>query len=150
MEYFLRAFVTGTAWSAAALQTAKFIGKGTYMSRKVKEWSKSYILDRENLPLAKYGGNSTRSRIDDEDLKEELLVHLQSLGKYISATAVINYLAQPDVQQRFKLTKSISLATAQRWMENCGFRWTTARNGQYVDGHEREDVVEYRQNKFLP
>jgi hypothetical protein len=32
MEYFLWAFVTGTAWSAAALQTAKFIGKGTYIS----------------------------------------------------------------------------------------------------------------------
>ncbi|KAF8546934.1 hypothetical protein OG21DRAFT_1490679, partial [Imleria badia] len=34
MEYFLRAFVNGTAWSAAALQTAQFIGKGPYMSRK--------------------------------------------------------------------------------------------------------------------
>ncbi|KAI5984151.1 hypothetical protein EDD15DRAFT_2310938 [Pisolithus albus] len=35
-------------------------------------------------------------------------------------------------------------------MERTGYSWTTARNGQYVDGHEREDVVEYRQNKFLP
>ncbi|KAG1802322.1 uncharacterized protein BJ212DRAFT_1286067, partial [Suillus subaureus] len=51
--------------------------------------------------------------IDDEDLKEELLVHLQSLRKYISATAIIDYLAQPDVQQHFKLTKNISLATTQ-------------------------------------
>ncbi|KAG0699191.1 hypothetical protein DFH29DRAFT_877496 [Suillus ampliporus] len=75
MEFFLRAFVTGALWSAAALQTAQFVGKGTYVSRKVREWSKSYILDRENLPFAKYGGKWTRSWIDDEDLKEELLMY---------------------------------------------------------------------------
>ncbi|KAG1719170.1 uncharacterized protein EDB91DRAFT_1031290, partial [Suillus paluster] len=80
----------------------------------------------------------------------ELLVHLQLLGKYISATAVIDYLAQPDVQQCLKLTKTISLATAQHWMENCGFRWTTAQNRQYVNDHKQEDIVRYQQNQFLP
>ncbi|OJA21652.1 hypothetical protein AZE42_13631, partial [Rhizopogon vesiculosus] len=103
------------------------------MSRTVRQWSKAYILDQGNLPLSKCSGDWTKSRLNDEDLKEELLTHLQSLGKYITATAVVDYLARPD-----------------RWMENCGFRWTTAKNGQYVDGHERSDVVNYRQNKFLP
>jgi hypothetical protein len=86
----------------------------------VREWLKSYILDCENVPLAKYGGKWMRSWINDEDLREELQAHLQSLRKYVSATAIINYLAQPDVQQHFKLTKSVSLAAAQQWMENCG------------------------------
>ncbi|KAG1747844.1 uncharacterized protein EDB91DRAFT_1048115, partial [Suillus paluster] len=120
------------------------------MSRTVRQWSKTYILDRGNLPLSKCSGDWTKSRINDEDLKEELLTHLQSLGKYVTAIAVVNYLARPDVQQRYQLSKTISLVTAQHWMENCGFRWTTAKNGQYIDGHEREDVVNYRQNKFLP
>ena len=31
-----------------------------------------------------------------------------------------------------------------------GYRWTSQLSGQYVDGHEREDVVAYRQNVFLP
>ncbi|KIJ10549.1 hypothetical protein PAXINDRAFT_164241 [Paxillus involutus ATCC 200175] len=150
MEYFLRAFVNGTPWSAAALQTAQFIGKGPYMSRKVRQWTKAYILDGENLPLSKCGGAWTKSRIADEDLKQELLTHLQSLGKYVAATAVIEYLQRLDVMRRYQLTKSISLVTAERWMKTCGFRWTVARGGQYVDGHEREDVVFYRQNVFLP
>ncbi|KAG1765058.1 hypothetical protein EV702DRAFT_948116, partial [Suillus placidus] len=137
-------------WSSAALQTAKFVGKGTHMSRTVRQWSKAYIVDRGNLLLSKCSGDWTKSRINDEDLKEELLMHLQSLGKYVTAIAVVNYLARPDVQQRYQLSKTISLVMAQRWMENCGFRWTTAKNGQYVDGHEREDVMNYRQNKFLP
>jgi hypothetical protein len=35
-------------------------------------------------------------------------------------------------------------------MKKLDYRWTkTGLKGQYVDGHEREDVVSYRQNVFL-
>jgi len=53
MEYFLHTYVQGTGWSVAALQTAQFVGKGPYMARKVREWSKVYIQDRKNLPMSK-------------------------------------------------------------------------------------------------
>jgi len=45
---------------------------------------------------------------------------------------------------------SISLTTARRWMTKLGCSWTDTPSGQYVDGHEREDVVNYQQNVFLP
>ncbi|OAX33831.1 hypothetical protein K503DRAFT_836237 [Rhizopogon vinicolor AM-OR11-026] len=150
MEYFLRAFINGAIWSNAALQTAQFVGKGPYLSRKLRVWSKAYIEDRENLPLSKSSQEWSNSRIEDEDLKEELRIHLQSLGKYVTASALVKYLAKPDIQLRYNLSQTISLKTAERWMMSCGFRWTTAQNGQYIDGHEREDVVDYRQNRFLP
>jgi len=35
-------------------------------------------------------------------------------------------------------------------MKRLGYRWTTNPSGQYVDGHERKDVVDYRQKTFLP
>jgi hypothetical protein len=35
-------------------------------------------------------------------------------------------------------------------MHKLGYRWTFQPGGQYVDGHERADVVNYRQNVFLP
>ncbi|KAJ2970674.1 hypothetical protein NUW54_g12678 [Trametes sanguinea] len=35
-------------------------------------------------------------------------------------------------------------------MHQLGFRWRKAPHGQYVDGHEREDVVKYRQEVYLP
>ena len=35
-------------------------------------------------------------------------------------------------------------------MENLGYDWTNSPTGQYVDGHELVDVVDYRQNVFLP
>lgn len=31
-----------------------------------------------------------------------------------------------------------------------GYRWMQEPSGQYVDGHERADVVDYRQTKYLP
>lgn len=77
-------------------------------------------------------------------------MHLQSIGKYVTANHIVCYLNEPDVQKRWKIKKTISLATAQRWMHRMGYRWTNQPSGQFVDGHERADVVAYRQNVFLP
>jgi len=35
------------------------------------------------------------------------------------------------------------------WMKKLGYRWTTIPGSQYVDGHERKDIVDYRQKTFL-
>jgi hypothetical protein len=35
-------------------------------------------------------------------------------------------------------------------MNKMGYHWKREPKGMYSDGHEREDVVNYRQNVFLP
>ncbi len=35
-------------------------------------------------------------------------------------------------------------------MKKEGFRWTKYKKGLYLDGHERPDVVEYRQKQYIP
>jgi hypothetical protein len=35
-------------------------------------------------------------------------------------------------------------------MRTLGYRFVRNHRGQYVDGHERDDVVHYRQHVFLP
>lgn len=47
-------------------------------------------------------------------------------------------------------TRGISLRTARRWLWREGFRYTEHKKAVYYDGHERPDVVHYRQNIFLP
>jgi hypothetical protein len=42
----------------------------------------------------------------------------------------------------------ISSRTARRWLNQLGFSWRDIRKGVFFDGHERDDVVEYRR-KFL-
>ncbi|KIL54686.1 hypothetical protein M378DRAFT_1052139 [Amanita muscaria Koide BX008] len=112
-------------------------------------WTRSFISDRKEIPENRYGcGN--KSAIDDEDLAQDIHLHLQTIGKYIKADDIVQYCAKPAILARLKRTKTICLATAQRWLEKMGYQWKRNLKGQYVDGHERPDVVDYRQRVFLP
>ena len=39
---------------------------------------------------------------------------------------------------------SISLSTAQHWLAKLNWKYRNKSNGIYIDGHERDDVVAYR------
>ena len=54
----------------------------------------------------------------------------------------------PRIQM--KVVRGISLQTARCWLHKEGFRYTVHKKALYFNGHEREDVTEYRQNSFLP
>jgi hypothetical protein len=49
-----------------------------------------------------------------------------------------------------KVERGISLSTARHWLYREGFRYMSHRKGHYFDGHDRPDVVHYRQEHFLP
>ena len=54
----------------------------------------------------------------------------------------------PHVRQHHpSVRQEISAVTATRWLHklhNLGFYPTSTKKGFYIDGHERQDVVEYR------
>ena len=153
MRIMLSGYVGGQSWMAASLRSAQVMERGyhcgAYAATKIRSWTRAFIVDRKILPISNYG-TWTVSRLDDENLAQELLLHLQGIGEYVKAQDIITYLADPDTRARFQLKKNIHLATAQRWMHKLRYRWTKKPSGQYVDGHERPDVVAYRQNVFLP
>ncbi|KAH9910652.1 uncharacterized protein BXZ73DRAFT_20922, partial [Epithele typhae] len=84
------------------------------------------------------------------ELKLALELHSQGVGMYVQAQDIVSFMAFPGNLVRFGLTKLVSHTTAKRWMHKLGRFWKHEPTGQYVDGHEREDVVNYRQKKFLP
>ncbi|GAA5920003.1 hypothetical protein JCM5296_007382, partial [Sporobolomyces johnsonii] len=45
---------------------------------------------------------------------------------------------------------AFSLSSAKRWLRKLGYRRHKIQKGLYVDGHERADVLEYRNDVFLP
>ncbi|KAF8575281.1 hypothetical protein K439DRAFT_1623731, partial [Ramaria rubella] len=63
---------------------------------------------------------------------------------------VISYFHRIDVQERLKVKKIPSERTARRWMHIMQYRYGKTPHGMYVDGHERQDVVDYRTHIFLP
>src|SRR5882672_8601473 len=88
--------------------------------------------------------------IQDEDLAEEIHIHLQSLGKkYLRSLDIVEYLDKPEVKVRLRLKKTSSECTALRWMHAMEYWYGVCKNGMYVDGHERADVIKYRMDVFL-
>jgi len=136
-------------WTSASLQAAHAQQSTPYRARNLRKWSKAFINDRKALPLSEHG-KSSKSRIDDDDVATDIALHLQGLGQYVRAQDIVHYLQQPGVKERLQIKKVPHLATAKRWMQKMGYRWTKKPSGQYVDGHERDDVVYYRQTIFLP
>ncbi|KAJ6522151.1 hypothetical protein B0H19DRAFT_973643 [Mycena capillaripes] len=120
-------------------------GSKTWLGRKIREWTISFCEDKKNLPSHKYG-RFNLSILSDEDIAGDIFLHLESLGKFVSAKVIVGYVASPEFQARLRIERKISIRTAQRWMKKMGYRWRRELKGMYSDGHEREDVVHYRQN----
>lgn len=119
------------------------------MARRLREWVRAMVEDKTDLPISLYGRWNS-SILEDEDLAQEIHLHLQGIGQYVSAADIVRYVATDEMQERLNLKKTITQRTARNWMRRIGYRWRKTPKGQYKDGHEREDVVTYRQNVFLP
>lgn len=73
----------------------------------------------------------------------------KATGGYLKAQDIVEIVASPKLQEIFErkgISKpSISIRTALRWLEKLGWTYGKLKHGMYLDGHERLDVVEYRQ-----
>jgi hypothetical protein len=94
-----------------SLWTAKAHEKGGWLAGQLWEWVKAYILDWNDPPLNIYGTWNS-SVLEDGDFKTELLLHLKSIGKYVRAMDIVDYVKKPGVLVRLKLKKPISLTIA--------------------------------------
>jgi hypothetical protein len=136
------------SWMGASEIAAKMQGRGTSYARRIRAWAINFLKWR-TLPLHQL--NQKRGTIiDDEDIAEELKTRMtEKAGKgFLKAQDVVDVVASPKMQEVFALKgiskPSISLKTALRWLENLGWTYGKLKNGMYLDGHERSDVVEYR------
>ena len=81
---------------------------------------------------------------------------MQEIKKELSKTAKAGFIKAQDLcdivagkrlQSKFAqmgIEKSgISLSTAQRWLEKLKWRYGKVKNGMYIDGHKRDNVVAY-------
>ena len=80
-----------------------------------------------------------------QEIREELLEKLEA--GFIKAQDVCNIVASEKLQILFSWLgidkPSISLTTAQRWLAKMKWHYGKTKNGMYIDGHERGDVVAY-------
>ena len=129
-------------WTAASLHTANYLEKKPYHAQLLRERVQAFMEDSEDLPYNPYRAWSNSVLDHDETLAQDIHLHLQRIRKYVRAEDLVDFMDTPEMQEWTKLDKRISVSTAQRWMKKMDYRWTkTGLKGQYVDGHEWEDIV---------
>ena len=137
-------------WTEASELAATALGCGRTFARKIRSWVIEFErqeMDYAALPLTRHGRFDTR-RLFDKDLTrkiQEYLLQLRKTKLHFKAEDVMDFVASPEMQAAMgtKAT-SISKAMAQRWLKRMDWRYGKAPNGMYINGHERDDVVEYR------
>jgi hypothetical protein len=70
------------------LYIQQMIMGGTQQARQLCKWARDYIADCGCLPINIYGTWNS-SIFEDEDFASELLLHLQSIGKYVRAMEIV-------------------------------------------------------------
>ena len=136
-------------WCQASLVASKIQGHGIHHAQSIRTWIHSF-LNCSKLPLHRYG-HFHPTVLDGEDFSRGITLYLLEISKKSSVHAqdIVDYVQLPDVQEKLGgsgLKSKISLRTAQRWLRKLGWRYGRKRNGMYIDGHERVDVVNYRKD----
>jgi hypothetical protein len=137
------------SWKRASEIVAKSEGRGTTRARSIRQWVANFVRTRE-LPSHQHG-RIRMSVLNDEVLAQEIkrvLGEKAKISTFLTAADVQEVVSSPDIQAQFTQAginrPSISKSTACRWLGKLGWRHGRHQNGMYFDGHEREDVVEYR------
>ena len=139
-------------WRQASVVVAKWQGKGVCHAKTIRQWIHQFI-NHGKLPIHHNKGSQS-TILEDEDIALEIQLKLaeHAKDKYIKALDVVEIVASQEIQERLKTSgiekQQISERTARQWLRKFKWRYSQKKKGMYIDSHEREDVVAYRQ-KFV-
>ena len=135
-------------WREATMVVAKAQGHGSTRARSTRTWVLDFVREG-TLPLHSYG-YTRKTVLEDEEVLQEIQKALSEKSKsgLIKAQDVCDIVASEDLQNLFSRLgihkPGISMSTAQQWLAKLKWRYSKMKNGMYIDGHERDDVVTYR------
>ena len=132
---------------------AELVGNYVCSDKKtVRTWRMQFYKNVGSFPLSSKGKYVRPSVLDEEDIKERAIAWLRhnmyskktqvtahSFMKFINEDLLPSYSDLPE-----NAPTQISLRSAYRWLHKIGFGYQEYKQGTFVDGHERSDVVKYR------
>jgi hypothetical protein len=138
----------------AAELAGVMVGKS---DKTIQEWRKQFF-ENDGMITETEQGQYERSGIvwSSEELNRKATVFIRenanvkgqpnrTVGKFcqwVNDNLLVNTTLEPGFPQK------IGIETARKWMHELGFSVVQKKKGTFVDGHERDDVVNYR-NIFL-
>ena len=124
-----------------------FPGKSQqFQARKIRKWAQHFLRTRR-LPEHRQGKHiKSKSLIYEEDIAGHCRRFLKAqIFDSLTARSFANWVTDKlhlvaDLPRQL----SISESTAIRWMHHLGMDYIRYSKGLYIDGHERPDVIAYR------
>ena len=119
-------------------------------AQKIRQWASCYLAHKE-LPQPRQGMHvKIPSLIESEDVRRACLSWLPSTNANLLSGRSFYQWIEANLHIEIELDNSVSISerTAVRWLTLLDFVHCEQKKGTYVDGHEREDVVRYRE-EFL-
>ena len=141
----------GKIWSAqtAAKEVSLLLGVN---EKTIRMWRAEFLSNKGCFgDTAK--GKYSRYVVDDEEYKDIALRWIREnaivKGKpNLTATGLCEWLNTTLLpllgNHHPKAPKKVSTTTATCWLHKLGFSPSSTKKGVYIDGHERQDVVDYR------
>ena len=137
-------------WIEASVWVFISWNRGNCYAACLHKWCHAYMSDFKTPPENTYGRWKSLILLTDEDLRHDIQIHLCSIGPYIAGTDVVWFLSTPEMKSCLRHDKPLSICTAQCWLHVMGYNWQKEKKGQYSNGHECEDAIDYCQRVFLP
>ncbi|KAI0263335.1 hypothetical protein BGY98DRAFT_1103889 [Russula aff. rugulosa BPL654] len=136
------------SWRKTSVVVSKAQGHGDAHARCIRKWTVDF-LQHGTFPLHRLG-QACWTVLSDEDIASEIKLQMVEKSKkgFLKAKDLVDLVATPEMQEIFSekgiCKKLISKKTATCWLQKLDWRYKGIKNGMYIDGHEREDVVAYR------
>lgn len=149
IKQYLNLRLAGIKTMDASLMLSKSVGGGEYHSRLVRNWSKEFIKSGIITVSSRGKHPKIKSLLWHEDVNKMLKEYLLNQKSNVEIKKVKSFI-ESEVFSRIGIEeeKTISERTCQIWLNELGWFHQKHRKDVYYDGHEREDVVKYRE-KFL-
>jgi len=138
----------------AANVIASLIGRS---ERTVREWKYDFFKNGGDFPDSKQGKyqregilwqNEELNEAASDFVRNNAVVKGRPNMTSISFCHWVNEVLLPNSVLEPGYPRCISVQTARRWLHELGFEVLDKKKGIYIDGHERDDVIQHRR-KFL-
>lgn len=145
--HYLLSIRSGKGKEKAASDIAQLLwdSRKSYYPKIIAKWTKTYLNDGI-LPFSMQGKHSkSASILSHEDIQKSACKFLrESPRANRSALKLKQHLENIILPTKVGPGTTVSESTVLRFMKKWGFEYKADVRSMYVDGHERDDVVEYR------
>jgi hypothetical protein len=156
----------GTKWIEYSESIAVRLSKGPKYAQQLRKWERDWFETRSPPACPMKGRNVKRQSLFNDEgvvlaVREYLNTAMWTASTKGICDAVKAYLQSNKMYDVMRIDTvlhnndtarnktGISERTARRWLTKLGWNYGRNKKG-YCDGHEREDVVQYRELVFCP